>query len=74
MALTAGVQLELCNGGSDTNCSGGFDPAQTADMYTDGTANSANAGAPVFSSASYNFVAGDVGACVFIVAETNVTK
>lgn len=74
MALTAGVHLELRNGGSDTNCSGGFDPAQTAGMYTDGAATSANTAAPVFSSASYNFVAGDVGAYVFIGAGTNWTK
>lgn len=74
MALSAGVQLELRNGGSDTNCSGGFDPSQTAGMYTDGAATSANTSAPVFSSASYNFVAGDVGAYVFIGAGTNWTK
>ena len=59
--------------GSDTVCSGGFDPSQTAGMNTDGAATVANTSAPVFSSASYNFVAGDVGASVYIASGTNWT-
>lgn len=42
-------------------------------MFTDGAATSANTASPVFSSASYSFVAGDVGAYVFIGAGTNWT-
>ena len=40
-------------------------------MLTDGAATSATGTAPVFSSASYNFVSGDVGAKVFIASGTN---
>lgn len=43
-------------------------------MFTDGAATSATGSSPVFSSASYNFVAGDVGAWVYIGAGTNWTK
>lgn len=74
MALSAGCHVEVRTTGSDTICSGAFDPTQTAGMYTDGAATSANTSAPVFSSASYNFVAGDVGAYVFIGAGTNWAK
>src|SRR5690349_16220768 len=42
-------------------------------MNTDGAATSATGTAPVFSSASYNFVAGDVGAWVYIASGTNWT-
>lgn len=42
-------------------------------MLTDGAATSATGASPVFSSASYNFVAGDVGAWVFIASGTNWT-
>ena len=42
-------------------------------MFTDGAATSATGSSPVFSSASYNFVAGDVGAWVFIASGTNWT-
>jgi len=57
--------------GSDTLNSGCFDPGQVAGMLTDGAATLATSTAPVFTSASYNFVAGDVGAAVFIGAGTN---
>src|SRR6185436_12524208 len=60
--------------GDDTNNGGAFDPGQTAGMFTDGAATSANTASPVFTSASYNFVAGDVGAWLFIGAGTNWTK
>jgi hypothetical protein len=48
-----------------------FDSGQTAGMLTDGAATSANTDSPVFTSASYNFVAGDVNAYVCIPAGTN---
>jgi hypothetical protein len=71
MALTAYTVLEIEAGsGSDTN-GGGFDPSQTAGMATDGAATSATGAAPVFSSASYNFGSGDVGAWIFIASGTN---
>lgn len=66
MALSASTIWEVETGGSDTLNGGAFDPSQTAGMLTDGVATSANTNAPVFSSASYNFVAGDVGAWVYL--------
>jgi hypothetical protein len=56
--------------GSDTN-GGGFDPSQTTGMNTDGAATSGTGTAPVFSSASYDFVSGDVGARIYIASGTN---
>lgn len=73
MALSATTIAEVQTGGSDANNSGLFDPGQTAGMFTDGAATVANTGAPVFTSASYNFVAGDVGARVFVASGTNWT-
>lgn len=70
MALAATTVWECQTGGSDTN-GGGFDPGQTAGMATDGTATSPATVSPVFSSASYNFVAGDVGAWVYISSGTS---
>jgi len=71
MALSGTTHFVMKNGGSDTANSGAFDPGQTAGMFTDGAATLATSTAPVFTSASYNFVAGDVGARVFIGAGTN---
>lgn len=71
MVLPATLIYEVETGGSDTANSGGFDPSQTAGMLTDGAATSATGTAPVFSSASYSFVAGDIGAWVFIASGTN---
>jgi hypothetical protein len=73
MALAATGIWETRTGGSDTVCGGMFDPGQTAGMFTDGAATGATGNAPVFSSASYNFVAGDVNAWVFIASGTNWT-
>lgn len=53
---------------------GGFDPTtNVANMLTDLTpdTDTAQTAAPVLSSASYNFVAGDVGHWVYIAAGTN---
>ncbi len=73
MAFTNTIVWEVESGGSDANNGGGFDPGQTAGMLTDGAATSATTSAPVFTSASYNFVAGDVGAWVYISSGTNWT-
>jgi len=73
MAVTATTIFEVRSTGSDSACSGGFDPSKTAGMFTDGAATSATGNSPVFSSASYNFVAGDVGAWVYIASGTNWT-
>lgn len=74
MALSSTTIWEVQVSGDDTNGAGAFDPGQTAGMFTDGAATVANTSAPVFTSASYNFVAGDVSAWVFIGAGTNWTK
>lgn len=71
MAFAGTTIWEVQTGGDDTNFSGAFDPGQTAGMFTDGAATSATTAAPVFSSASYNFVAGDAGAWVYIASGTN---
>lgn len=73
MALSATTISEVESGGSDTANGGLFDPGQTAGMLTDGTATSATGNAPVFSSVSYNFVAGDAGAWVYVASGTNWT-
>jgi hypothetical protein len=71
--LGANTIFEVRTTGSDTANGGAFDPGQTAGMLTDGAATSATGSSPVFSSASYNFVAGDVGAWVYIASGTNWT-
>jgi len=73
MALSQYTIAEVRSGGTSTGAAF-FDPGQTAGMFTDGAATVADTAAPVFSSASYNFVAGDVGAWVYIGAGTNWTK
>lgn len=73
MALAASTIWDIRTGGSDTANGGGFDPGQTAGMNTDGAATTATGNSPVFSSASYNFTAGDVGAWIFIASGTNWT-
>lgn len=74
MALAFTTIFEVETGGSDTVNGGAFDPGQTAGMFTDGAATVATSSAPVFSSASYNFVAGDVGAWLYIASGTNWTS
>jgi len=71
MALAATTIWEVQTGGSDANNGGAFDPGQTAGMFTDGAATVATSAAPVFTSASYNFVAGDVSAWLYIASGTN---
>jgi hypothetical protein len=73
MALSFGVIFDVRTTGSDTANGGAFDPTVTAGMFTDGAATVATSNAPVFTSASYAFVAGDVGAWVFIASGTNWT-
>ena len=71
MALAATTVWEVQTGGNDTNNGGAFDPGKTAGMLTNGAATSANTTAPVFTSVSYSFVAGDVGAWVYVASGTN---
>lgn len=72
-ALPADAIIELRASATASNVNGGgFNPAN-ANMLTDLTTdtNTGNTSTPVVSSASYNFVAGDVNAYVFIKAGTN---
>src|SRR5689334_13109908 len=66
MAVPATLIYEVEIGGSDTANGGGFDPSQTAGMFVDGAATGANTASPVFTSASYRFVAGDANAWLYI--------
>ena len=71
MALSAFTIAEVETGGSDSANAGLFDPSQVAGGgFTDGAATVATSAAPVFTSASYNFVAGNVGAWLFIASGT----
>jgi hypothetical protein len=72
MGIPATAIFEVENGGSDTANGGAFDPGN-ASMATDLAATSATGTAPVCTSASYNFVAGDVGHWLFIKSGTNWT-
>jgi hypothetical protein len=75
MALTAGTVWEARTTATagDLN-GGGFNPT-AANFPTDATtdANTANTAAPVLSSATYTFVAGDVGAWVYVKSGTDWT-
>lgn len=73
MPLGANTTFDVRTTGSDIACGGCFDPGQTAGMLTDGAATSATGASPVFTSASYNFVVGDIGAWLFISSGTNWT-
>ncbi len=70
MTLPATQIWEVQTGGSDSLNGGGFDPGN-ANMATDGACTLGNTSAPVFTSASYNFVASDVGAWLYIKSGTN---
>lgn len=71
MALSGTVIIEVRNGGSDTLNGGLFNPGAT--LNSNLAATSATGSAPVVTSATYNFVAGDVGAWLFVKSGTNWT-
>lgn len=72
-ALPAGALWELNASATANNVNGGgFNPGNASfltNLTTD--TNTGNTATPVVSSASYNFVAGDVGAWVLVVSGTN---
>ena len=75
MALVGTSIVEINSSATASNVNGGgFNPAN-ANMLTDLTTdtNTANTDDPIVSSASYNFVAGDVGHWVYIKSGTNWT-
>lgn len=73
MAIAATILWEF-NQAATANMvnAGGFNPAN-ANFLTNLTTdtNTGNTASPVISSASYNFVAGDVGAWIYILSGTN---
>ncbi len=71
MALAATTIHDVRTTGSDNN-GGSFDPGNSG-FSTNGAATSANTSAPVFTSASYDFVAGDVGHWLYVKSGTNWT-
>lgn len=70
MPLPAGNIAEIRSDGSDTLNGGCFDPTN-ASMATNLSVSSANTASPVATSATYSFVAGDVGHYLFIKSGTN---
>lgn len=73
MALTAGTIYQIQDTATTGNVNGaGFNPA-SANFLTDLAATSATGSSPVVTSASYTFVAGDVGSLVYVKSGTNWT-
>lgn len=70
---TAGAYWEANASATAGNVNGGYFNTGNTNMMTDLTtdANTANTNSPVVSSASYNFVAGDVGHWLYIKSGTN---
>ena len=71
MALP-GTTIFQMNASAAANLGGGFNPASTG-FITDYTATLANTSAPLVSSASYTFLAGDVGHWIYVQSGTNWT-
>lgn len=73
MALTTGTIFQVQASATTGNINGaGFNTAN-ANFPTDLTATSATGNSPVLSSATYTFVAGDVGSWVYVKSGTNWT-
>lgn len=72
MGFTNGIIVEVNSGGSDSLNGGGFSPGSSG-FATDLAATGGTSAAPVVSSASYSFAAGDVGHYLFIKSGTNWT-
>lgn len=69
-AAIASTAVWAVNSSGASTGGGAFNPSN-ANFLTDFTATSATSTAPVISTASYNFVAGDVGAWIYVSAGTN---
>lgn len=73
MAIAAATVFQIQSTATASNVNGGgFNPAN-ANMATDGAALLATGNSPTFTSVSYSFVAGDVGAWLYIKSGTNWT-
>lgn len=74
MTISALTVFQIQNTATASNVNaGGFNPSNV-NFLTDGAATSATSNSPIFTSASYNFIAGDVGAWIFIKSGTNWTS
>lgn len=73
MALSASNLWAYDAGATAGNVNGGAFNTANANFITNYTATVATGNAPVISSASYTFVAGDVGAWIYVSAGTNWT-
>lgn len=73
MAIAAGTIWEINSAATAGNLNGGGFNIGNANFLTNYTATSATGDAPVISSASYTFVAGDVGAWLYVKAGTSWT-
>lgn len=71
MAIAATTLVALDASATAGNVNGGGFNFGNANFPTDGAFTSANTSAPVLSSATYNFVAGDVGAWIYSKTTTN---
>lgn len=73
MAIGSFTMFDCRSTATAGNVNGGGFNYGNANFPTDYTATSATGNAPVLSSASYNFVAGDVGAWIYVQSGTNWT-
>jgi hypothetical protein len=73
MALAAGNVWEINSAATASNVNGGGFNTANANFITDYAATVANTAAPVVTSATYTFVAGDVGAWLYVKSGTNWT-
>lgn len=73
MSIASTTIWEANASATASNVNGGGFNYSNANFLTDYTATDANTDSPVISSASYTFVAGDVGAWIYVQAGTNWT-
>jgi len=73
VALNAGFIAEINHAATASNVNGGLFNPNNANMMTDLAATSATGNSPVVTSATYTFVAGDVGHYVYVKTGTNWT-
>lgn len=73
MALATGTLFTITASATTANVNGAGFNTGNANFPTDAAATSATGNSPVISSATYTFVAGDVGAWVYVKTGTNWT-
>lgn len=73
MALSASTVFQIQSTATAGNANGaGFNPAN-ANFIADGVIALGNTSSPTLTSATYSFVAGDVGAWIYFKVQTNIT-